>query len=87
MTLHAMTLDKVEMEVITPNKLRSLIYDTRVVPTSGEISVELRQSGTIVISLKTEFDNFNINFLLKREEALAIVSALVAAIKAQESAQ
>lgn len=86
MTANVLILEEIEIETKTRNKLAGIMYDTRIVPASGKVSVTLRESGQIVIGMKPRFDDYEFNFLLNKEDALSIVSALVSAIKKQEQA-
>lgn len=87
MTNQIMKLDDVQMEIKTPNKLCGLIYDTSIVPSTGKVIAGKRESGEIVIGMVTEFDQCEFNFLVSRQEAMAIISALVSAVKSQEIKQ
>ena len=83
----SVVLNNVVVQTKTPNRLCGIIYDSSIVPASAKVVVGNKESGHIVIGLKTEYDDYQFNLLLKKEEALAIVSALVSAIKRQESKQ
>lgn len=84
MSNQIMKLEGVQLEIKTPNKLCGLIYDTSIVPSTGKVIAGKRESGEIFIGMMTEFDQCEFNFLVSREEALAIITALVSAIKSQE---
>jgi len=87
MTSQAMTIFDIEIETKTKNKLCGVMYDTSIVPTSGNVTVALRESGQIVIGMKPRYDDYEFNLLINKEDALVIVSALVSAIKNHENQQ
>lgn len=87
MTNQIMKLDDVQMEIKTPNKLCGLIYDTSIVPSTGKVTAGKRESGEIFIGMMTEYEQCEFNFLVSKQEAMAIISALVSAVKSQEIKQ
>lgn len=77
-------LNRVAVHTKTANKHAAVIYDSRILASSVSIDVGSKKTGHIIFGVKTDHQDVELNLILEKKEALAIVAAMVAAIKSQD---
>lgn len=79
-------LNRVAIHTKTSNKHAAVIYDSSIFASKVSVDVGNKKTGHIIFAVKTEHQDLEFNLILEKKEALAIVAAMVCAIKSQDTA-